>query len=109
MESAAESVVYSSYYGSAYTYNYDLSPGPTLAVAVVAFILGLAGTIVTCALRGKATTEQDGPFRACMSKAGGATAGAPPAAAGVATAAAVPQPGTAPAGTKHQYPTVGSV
>ncbi|CAN0369679.1 unnamed protein product [Ectocarpus sp. 12 AP-2014] len=103
-----------SYYVSYYSgvYSVDYSPGPTLAVAVVAFIFGLVGAIVTCVLRNKATTEQDGPFRACMSngKAGGAPSSAPPAAAGVATASAVPQPGAAPAGTKaSQYPAVGTV
>ncbi|CAM9727466.1 unnamed protein product [Ectocarpus fasciculatus] len=85
----------------------DFSPGPTLGVAVVAFLLGLAGTIVTFVLLRKATTEQDGPFRACMpnANAGGATAAAPPPAAGVA----FPQPGAAPAGAKaSQYPSVGS-
>ncbi|CAM9933793.1 unnamed protein product [Ectocarpus sp. 4 AP-2014] len=102
------------YYVSYYSgiYSVDFSPGPTLAVAVVAFIFGLVGAIVTCVLRNKATTEQDGPFRACMpnGKAGGAPSSAPPAAGGVATASAVSQPGAAPAGTKaSQYPAVGTV
>ncbi|CAM9586861.1 unnamed protein product [Ectocarpus sp. 8 AP-2014] len=100
----------SSYYSS--FYSFDFSPGPTFAVAVVAFIFGLVGAIVICVLRNKATTEQDGPFRACMpnAKAGGAPSSAPPAAAGVATASAVTQPGAAPAGTKvSQYPAVGTV
>ncbi|CAM9906449.1 unnamed protein product, partial [Ectocarpus sp. 6 AP-2014] len=93
-------------------YSVDFSPGAAFAVAVVAFIFGLVGAIVTCVLRNKATAEQDGPFRACMpnARASGAPSAAPPAAAGVATASAVPQPGAATAGTiVSQYPAVGTV
>lgn len=59
---------------------FDVTPGPTFGVAVVAWLLGLAGAIVSWALLSRATTEQDGPFGACMSKMGAANAGgAPPA------------------------------
>eukprot|EP00752_Nemacystus_decipiens_P010840 g9638.t1 len=69
--------------------------GPTFGVAVVAWLLGTTGAVVSLALLRRATAEQDGPFRACMSKAGGANAGGPP-------------PASAPAG-QPGVPVVGAV
>ena len=45
------------------TYEADYSPGSTLVWAVVAFVFGLAGSISVLVLRGRATADQDGPFR----------------------------------------------
>lgn len=60
-----------------------VTPGPTLGVAVVAWLLGTAGAVVTLGLvfLRPESTKEDGPFRACVSKAGGANAEGAPAAA----------------------------
>lgn len=69
-----------SYYSSVgvvtYWY-YDAETGPTFAVAIMAFILGLVGAIAVLVLRARATTDQDGPFRKCMPNATGANTGTP--------------------------------
>lgn len=54
------------------TYGYDSAEaGPTLGVAVVAWLLGLAGTFTILILRSRATNEHEGPFRKCISGGGG--------------------------------------
>lgn len=57
---------------------FDFKAGPTLGVAVMAWLFGLAGTITILFLRSSVTSEQEGPFRTCMSgggKAGGGSMG----------------------------------
>lgn len=74
----------------------EIKTGPTFGVAVVAWLLGTAGAIVTMVLLRRATTDQDGPFRKCVSNMGGAKAGAPAAAPAGAPAG---QPGAPVVGT----------
>ncbi|CAN0265282.1 unnamed protein product [Scytosiphon promiscuus] len=67
-----------------------VTPGPTLGVAVVAWLLGTAGAIITLVFLRRATTDQDGPFTKCMPQtAGGANAGAPPPAGATPTVGTV--------------------
>ncbi|CAM9441329.1 unnamed protein product [Hapterophycus canaliculatus] len=62
-----------------YSAFYDVEPGPTLGVAIMSWLLGTAGAIVTLVLLRRATTDQHGPFSKYMYRAaGGANAGAPP-------------------------------
>ncbi|CAN0051961.1 unnamed protein product [Scytosiphon promiscuus] len=63
-------------------YNYVATR--TLAVSMIACLLGLFGAAVTLYLRRRATTDQDGPLRAYTS-AGGANGAPPPAGAPRAT------------------------
>ncbi|CAM9697671.1 unnamed protein product, partial [Laminaria digitata] len=51
--------------------NADIKAGPTLGVAVVAWLLGMAGTITILLLRSGVTRDQEGPFRKCTSGGGG--------------------------------------
>lgn len=83
---------------------YDISPGPTVGVAIMAWILGTAGAIVTLVLFRRATIDQDGPFRKCVANAGGVNANAGGVKAGAPAAAAAPA--AAPAAN---YPTSGTV
>jgi len=58
--------------------------GPTLGVAVVAWLLGTTGAVVVLVLRARATIDQDGPFKKCMPNAtGGANTGTPAGPPGV--------------------------
>lgn len=47
----------------------EANAGPTLGVAVVSWLLGTAGAVVTLVLLRRATTDQDGPFTKCIQKA----------------------------------------
>ena len=56
--------------------DFNLGPGefiagPTLGVAVVAWLLGVAGTITILVLRSRVTSEDEGPLRKCISGGGG--------------------------------------
>lgn len=59
---------YYNYYGYySDLYEVKVVAGPSLGLAVTAWIFGLAGTIIILTLRIKATTNQDGPCRKfCM-------------------------------------------
>lgn len=51
----------------------EVEAGPTLGVAVMAWLFGVAGTITILLLRSRATSEDEGPFRKCVSGGGGMT------------------------------------
>lgn len=80
------------YISDVYGSDIDVRAGPTLGVAVTAWVFGTADAIVTLVLLRRATTDQDGPFRTCMPSTGGASAGAP-------AGASARQPGVAVVGT----------
>lgn len=55
----------------------NVESGPTLGVAVMAWLFGLAGNITILFLRKRVTREQEGPFRKCMSGGGGTSGRGP--------------------------------
>ncbi|CAM9408407.1 unnamed protein product [Hapterophycus canaliculatus] len=55
----------------------DVKDGPTLAVAVVSWLLGTVGAVVILILRPRASTDQDGPLVVCVPNASGPPAGGP--------------------------------
>lgn len=71
--------------GFYYSRAVEIKPGPTFGVAVVAFIFGLLGAVVTLALFTKAA-YQDGPLRKFKVGANAGTANAAPAAPAAAPA-----------------------
>lgn len=71
--------IYGDVGGGFYNNYLDVKPGPTFGVAVVAFILGFFGAVVTLALYKKAA-YRDGPLRKFNSAANAGTANAAPAA-----------------------------
>lgn len=56
----------------------NIEAGPTLGVAVLAWLFGLAGTFTILLLRSRVTSDQEGPFRKCLTGRSGATGRALP-------------------------------
>lgn len=62
----------------------NISAGPTLGVAVVAWLLGVAGAVVVLLFRARATTDQEGPFKRLIAGGAGSNGSAYPAPGGQA-------------------------
>ncbi|CAN0143068.1 unnamed protein product [Pylaiella littoralis] len=74
----AEPVSYVTTYSSTAEYDTGATAGPSVGLAIVAWILGTAGAVVTLVFFRRATTNQDGPFRKCLANVAPTNAGARP-------------------------------